>query len=124
MRIINQYKIIILISIVLIVLMLLSGCNLLYPKIEGIVIDSNSGAIVPNPQIKVLNVKLYHVSIKKNGTFFIYIFSLNKPKYINISIRKPGYEIRIIKVFIKSNAIERLTIEIGDDSSGILKMCS
>ncbi len=104
-----------LILVVLIVLIstLLSSCNLLFPKIEGVVLSTKNGAPLDHAKISLIHSSV-HTYTNKEGIFILYLYTYiaKKPKYVDISVFKEGYQIKIIRVYLNKKGIGKIEIDL------------
>ncbi len=102
--------------LIILILFVISSCNLIFPRVEGLVIDAQNGQAINNVQIKIAHSKISALTNKK-GVFILYVYSLKKPKYVDITVFKNGYNMKVIRVYLDKKGVGKIIIELTKATS-------
>jgi hypothetical protein len=101
----------ILLVLIIFISILLSSCSLLFPRIEGIVLSTQNGTPLEHVKISLVHSTV-HTYTNKEGVFILYLYTVKKPKYVDISVFKEGYQIRILRVYLNEKGIGKIEISL------------
>ena len=102
--------------LIILILFIVSSCSLIFPRVEGLVIDAQSGQAIDNAQVKIARSKIFALT-NKRGVFILYVYSLKKPEYVDITVFKNGYNMKVVRVYLDKKGVGNIIIELTKATS-------
>jgi hypothetical protein len=84
---------------------------MIFPIIEGVVVDSKTGKRLDNVDINLTD-SFIGTHTNKDGIFILMMPPFGKPKHVNLTISKIGYKPKEVKLYLDKSGKEKIGIEL------------